>query len=695
MYNMRYFQLKCSEPARENGSHMNLKQMIKKGLNLKNLSMTFLLCVFVMLSSQVFADLSAEPLQTLPPVSNRTLPEGQLVFVDPLNGQDNATGSETKPLRTIAQALRLVQPGGTICLRGGTYYEQVYIARQGREDAPITLRGYPGERAIIDGGIAAFYQTPQDAWRPVSSPQGAKDEYESVQTFPNLYRPIGSFGDSMIGLQTYYHAIDLRADQQLVHYADPAKRREVDHDPLYCGPGVWHNPQTGRIHIRLAHTNVDGMTNYTGPTDPRQLPMVIAPFRSVPLVLDGVKHVVLQDLVIRGGGYDTVKLNLAEHVVFDNVVIWAGTYGIRAQSTRHLRIVNSAVHGNIPPWSFRSDTSKRDYPGRPHRNITRLNTHALLVTDSGREFSVYATPVNDHWELAYNLWTDAHDGVYLGAINIRFHNNILENMQDDGVYLSPMYPRHRFTRSWVKAYVYENLFRQVNMPIAFGGLDRDAKMGDVAYIYRNIFDQRFPLMYGRPRTQNPSINFWAGVVMSDHGSPPWPSMYIYQNTMIVATQQRHVHAGVANSVHPDRPRHVFNNIIVHLQKLPGYPRLDPGSGVQADGNLFWSPSVEPKQQADYFRRYRSRPEYKKSKSVYPSGFGTNSQVADPLFIQLEANHAIENDYRLKSRSPAINAGVPLPKDWPDSLVEVDKGKPDIGALPHGSTMFHVGPETTP
>src|SRR5581483_156268 len=170
-------------------------------------------------------------------------------------------------------------------------------------------------------------------------------------------------------------------------------------------------------------------------------------FQSIPLHVDGAKHVRFQDLVIRGAGYTAILLDQVEDVEFDNVTVWCGTYGIRASGTRSLRFVHSALYGSVAPWTFRSDGSKRDYPGSPHRNLSRLNTHALLEIESGRESSVYATPQNDLWEIAHSEFTDAHDGLYLGAINVNFHHNLIENLQDDGLYLSPMYLRHRLDKT--------------------------------------------------------------------------------------------------------------------------------------------------------------------------------------------------------------------------------------------------------
>src|SRR5213078_3276221 len=45
-----------------------------------------------------------------------------------------------------------VQPGDTVWLRGGTYAGQFRSTLTGTAAAPIVVRQYPGERAIIDGG---------------------------------------------------------------------------------------------------------------------------------------------------------------------------------------------------------------------------------------------------------------------------------------------------------------------------------------------------------------------------------------------------------------------------------------------------------------------------------------------------------------------------------------------------------------
>ena len=60
--------------------------------------------------------------------------------------------------------------------------------------------------------------------------------------------------------------------------------------------------------MRLAHTHIKafGDGNYRGETDPRKLPLIVAAWNSMPLSLRDAKHVRIQDVVIRGGGDNTV-----------------------------------------------------------------------------------------------------------------------------------------------------------------------------------------------------------------------------------------------------------------------------------------------------------------------------------------------------------------------------------------------------
>jgi hypothetical protein len=596
-------------------------------------------------------------------------------------GHDENPGAEAKPWQSLAHALEQLHAGDTLYLRDGAYYENVVVSLAGRGDAPITIRSYPGEQAILDGGIREFFETPAEAWEPFAST--AAGEYRSKRAFRNVRNVVGAFGDSMIGLQTYYHAQDLRAASELVEPND----EQTDVKPLWCGPGMWYDRDTGHLHVRLQHTHLPGADNYRGETDPRLMPLVIAHFRSTPLTVDRGEHVRFQDLVIRGGGYDTVVLNQASDIEFDNVTVWCGTYGLRSIGSQRLKFLHSALYGGGAPWSTRFEAGFNSYPGRTQRDITRLNTHALLVTDANPEFSVYHHPFNEDWEIAYSEFCDASDGLYLGGVGMKFHHNLVANTHDDGIYLSPMYERAKIFGGGATLYIYQNYFSRCLTMLAFGGTEENH---DTVYFYRNIVDLRAPIQTGRPRPDKLEVGVSSGKVTGDHGSPPWSSMNTYHNTFVT-------NSGAADT--PDmwmargsaegRPRKVFNNAFVHFDRLPDIRALE-APHLQIDGNLYWQPGLEPNRAESFFTRYQSSEAFRNSRQIYPPGFDANSLVADPKFVKVESDSTIENDYRPTPESPLVDRGVPLPADWPDSLRPQDAGKPDIGALPLGVEMWKVG-----
>jgi hypothetical protein len=69
------------------------------------------------------------------------------------NGSDSNPGTQGAPWRSVQKAANTLGAGQTALIRGGTYSEKgITFRNSGYAGGPITLRGYPGERPIIDGG---------------------------------------------------------------------------------------------------------------------------------------------------------------------------------------------------------------------------------------------------------------------------------------------------------------------------------------------------------------------------------------------------------------------------------------------------------------------------------------------------------------------------------------------------------------
>lgn len=635
---------------------------------------------------------SHPPLRKLPEPSKRPLDKGLGFFVDPTKGDDKNDGGEKSPWRTINHAFKQLKAADTLYLRGGIYHENVYCAISGRKDAPITIRSYPGEQAIIDGGMAEFQKEPAKAWTPY--PEGAADEYRSTRTFKNIRDVTGLFGDSHIALQTYWHTMDLRAKNEL-WIDDPGKKLMVL--PVYCGPGLWYDRDTGHIHIRLAHTNLKtpGLANYRGETDPRKLPLIIAPFKSTPLFVDMGRHVRFQDLVIRGGGHDAVVLQMGIDVEFDNVTIFAGSYGLRSRSTGPFRMVNSAIHGMIPPWAWRDENGLYTYTPRFYdpfvpspkpenaRNIARLNTHALLVTEGSYEFEIFHYPYNHDWEIANCEFTDGHDGVYLSGRGIRFHHNIVERMQDDGIYLSS--PSPNFSDD---IHIYQNLIREIFTTFACN--NQGGPRGDI-FIYRNLIDQRQGVPFGRPSLKKPEGDMLRGHGFLAHGNNLLgiESIHFYHNTFVTETWSGSYAARTWTVTHPLTRRSILNNIFVYMNRYPdsAYPEENE---INMDGNLHWCPAAGAKAPGDLIEKVRLAKGSKKNQAKYPAGWEASSFIADPRFLAFELSPVARNDIRLNKDSPAIGKGIVLPKEFTDPLRPANGARPDIGAYPVGAETPSFG-----
>ena len=85
--------------------------------------------------------------EILPPGSH----VGYYVTADGTSGGDGSTGDPWDLATAIDGAGGVIQPGDTIWVRGGTYFAPFTSSLTGTASAPIVVRAYPGERAIIDG----------------------------------------------------------------------------------------------------------------------------------------------------------------------------------------------------------------------------------------------------------------------------------------------------------------------------------------------------------------------------------------------------------------------------------------------------------------------------------------------------------------------------------------------------------------
>jgi hypothetical protein len=640
---------------------------------------------------------SHPPMRPLPASLKSDLQKGKNYFVDAANGDDRNDGSQAKPWKTIQNGTKHLKPGETLYLRGGSYYEKVRLTRSGTAEAPIVIASYPGESAIIDGGLREFFESPETSWQPLNG--GAGGEYVSTKVYadvderrmPNQFLPgswepmwgieeerplaLGHFGDSMVPLHGYRALTDLRSANEL----SLGDRKAARAAGVYCGPGLWFNRDTGRIHIRLAHHRLAGLGEraYRGETDPRKLKLVIAlGFGDAVLRVNGIRHVKIQGIVLRGAtGSPMIEVYGSENIHLDHLTVFGGFPGLLVNASKDIRVTNCAFRGLAAPWSGRAHMK---YYGTPSYQIVLQNSQ----------------PVNENIELASCEFTDDHDFAFLRYIkNLQFHHNFVDNFNDDGLECGPKLRSHSM-------FIYQNrigaclgVFQQHEIDKDEAPPTHDPKAG--VYVFRNIFDQRAGVYYQLPAKDDPTGAFLRaeGHFLSDHGSPVYPVMHVYHNTLLrnAPVFRDHFLFGLGVTGLERTERDVFNNIFVQMEQIPGvkFIGIKQAKDLREGGNLLWGMKEGPGLKGDPFAKFRATPLFADSRKRYEPGWTTHDRVADPRFAKLSPAHAT-SDLRLQAESPAINTGQPVPKDWPDPLRGSDKGAPDIGALPLDCDIWGIG-----
>jgi hypothetical protein len=479
----------------------------------------------------------------------------------------------------------------------------------------------------------------------------------------------------MVPLHGYRLSVDLRSSNERWI----GNKHAMRDTGIYCGPGLWFNRQTGRIHIRLAHHQLEGLGEraYRGETDPRQMPLVVAAgFGEEVLRITGVQHVRIQDIVFRGAtGSPMIHVYGSDNIELDHVTVFGGFPALLVNASKNIRITHSACRGLAAPWSSRAHMKYRGIP-----------SYQIVLKDN--------QPRNENIEFGHCEFTDDHDFAFLRlATNLRFHHNFVDNFNDDGLECGPKLRDHTL-------FIYQNRIGRCLIPLTQheiakdeAPLDHDAEAG--VFIYRNVFDMRGGTYKAPPAEPDPSGSFLGGEghLTGDHGSPIWPVMHVYHNTFLRETPvfRDYYLFGLGAQGLRHNERDVFNNIFVQANLVPGvnFGGMKEAARVREGGNLIWGVALGPSAN-DPFAKFRSSALFDSSRKQYEAGWTTQDQFADPRFVSLTADWRKASDLRLGTDSPAIDAGIVLPDAWPDPLREADSGRPDLGVLPAHAEPWGIG-----
>ena len=234
-------------------------------------------------------------------------------------GNDRDAGSIARPWRTLQFALDRLGPGDTLFVRGGTYFERLTASVHGTPGAPIVVRSYPGERAVLDSGTPEFRAAGNRDWELTDPALG---EYRSARAFShgNIYAYVSGvrgYENERVVLVPYTSAAAFRAATD--QYVDAST-------PFYVGPGTLWDPRDRRIHIRLAKTrdlrfaeSRYGTVFAADRPDPRQFAIILSQADAT-LTVTGA-HLIFKDLTVDQALKSILLTSRAHHIVFDGVTV--------------------------------------------------------------------------------------------------------------------------------------------------------------------------------------------------------------------------------------------------------------------------------------------------------------------------------------------------------------------------------------
>ncbi len=667
-------------------------------------------------------------------------------YIDPVNGNDSNNGTsialakKTIPGLTTGSSPVTLAPGDIVYLRGTGHFPQSHFDNtwsKGTSGNPVIVRPYnPGggaETVIFDPGYAEFKTgsvgSPNSAWVPYTGPDAAPDEYVSVNTFA-VASYQGSFLQSNNGiagdrLLSYSHVEDLRGgiggsqtvqneSEAQVAPSDPRNaggllandnpntpvdERTLKHVWTYRGPGLWYNPTTQKIHFRAAATNLNqtGIVDYSGPTDPRTMPISISGTLTYAFDIN-VDDIRFENIIFQNGGTKTGTIagsgsNYCERATFDHCKFYLTRNGVTTTLTKFLKFQHCEFNGKLPSYTTRADVKDEYEYLETGTGIKKMNGQCR-ETQAGLLGSHTS---NEDMEIANCEFRNAHDAVQVWGKRTKVHHTLFENINDEAV----MFFGNQIISGpnlLEPIEIYNNVFRKCLQAFSNGASEGHTNSTNVRFVYRNIVDFRIPIL--GERILPPDGNSIWRPSADVKASSPFPRTNYYQNTFIVGPQGVKTSSSVWDmTVTSGKPVRYLNNLFMaiqddkHFYDVPNPATAD----YVADGNILHRRMTSGT--APLFRRKTAGTPYYSladliSSGIFP-GWEANSQTVYPQFAAVgdyAPSHGgayLNADFRLAAGSTAIGAGVNLvPNSWPDTVAA--DTTPDIGALPYGTSAVAVG-----
>lgn len=576
-------------------------------------------------------------------------------YINPRKGDDSNSGTYSSPWKTLKTSISKLKPKDTLYLRGGTYFEnKIRIIAHGSANNPITIRNYPGEAPVIDGGYSDFREMRNHDWEQYNL---EKKIYRSVRTYPAARRVYGyiEVKNKLYRLVPYRSYKHLSAENE--YYTEDQY--------TYVGAGVLWDSSDERIYIRLEPSkqqfSMGNSISYD--LDPRLTKMYLFPDYEVIVFEKGSSYLNIMGICFRFQNNAVEYMSGTNNISLSNLRILGGRTHILVREECYDLVFNGiTIEDSLPSWIAWIDVKWGQKPA-----------HA------------FQGPAIDLKNLTYNIeiknsnFANTWDGIDLTgrSYNIHIHHNLFTGIRDDAIQLGS---------GCYDVEIDNNKMLFVSKGVSRHGSGSPFKPG-TKWIHHNVIDCS-RLMLGGRRQPNGSFPgdggkmggansdgmVWAAPFGAHRGSgvgngDPWK---IYHNTILFGKELNNRGAGhtyESESFYPDCAHEVYNNIFIIVTDhwLARKARVSDGSQIY-DGNIYFRMVVNAKK--PFFRMFKSGwktldfdslAEFKTSsffidsKAHYPAGWENSG---------IEANPQMNNKYQPVSDGPAAIGAVTLPSDWP-------------------------------
>ena len=594
-------------------------------------------------------------------------------YVNARTGNDANDGlSPEHPLATIRKAADSVNPGDTVLIRPGIYYENVVLSRGGTADAPVTFRAdnRNGEHVILTAADRNLREK-KIRWK-------LEDAKHQIYSIPFPHHPARMLCDGRIDLFGGYFDLEgLRAFTLKDGYPGPLN-------------GYTWDEKTKRLLVRLP---ADGRYGSPNPEDhffcaaPPASEGVNGHHMTGPetacifIRLRGKAHIILDGFTLETPAMAGIG-NLGEEVVVRNCRFKGCRFGVFGGSRV---FVENCTYDQYPVFQETNRIIERHHGSETAKKFRfYFWSYKGVNTDySRRPFKNYETGiiggVRSDWHLRDCIIEDSFEGFsswcVSNARNLRVYGNIFRRIVDNAV---------ETENHAADVRIYGNLFEDNAEAISWQPLAGTPWPGPV-FVYRNLFTETPALSQIRKAFGN-----HPGVFKLGASGQNWTGAHMGGTTVDVLESRISKRFAAV----PDPGFLAFNNTILqpgHNLLTTPQPISGPAKRELVNFRFFNNLNIthglhnRPEWRGsliEFFRNWNlTRPD-DPQKDLVSAGNGMNlNSIGEFGFRNPE-----KGDYRLAESSPLIGKG--------SLMLEEQDASADIGALPCGSGFeLSAGPNS--